>query len=232
MKWFKHETNLRNVEEVAIYLDQCRDSMVGYGVLMAVIEVIAAKMEGKNSRPAAQYPERTWLRLCDVQRNRWRSHLKLLASSGLVEHELIDGRLRVEFPKLLIWLDEYTKKSRRRLDKVPVEEKENRGRKDKKRKEEEEEENDSPSAIAPPIPPAADLPRESQPPADLPAKVVALVDFQWDLVSTDNRSDTTKACRLINQRDGNKRREPTQKMFEVVRDIGCKHAIKKGLHND
>lgn len=112
MRWFKHQAQLRRDPDIADYMARCgRDRVTGYGMLMMVMEVVAERMDAQSSQAAVIYPTSTWLQLCGVHALTWHKYAKLMRSSGVVSIEEVEGNCRVEIPKLLLWRDEYSRKS-------------------------------------------------------------------------------------------------------------------------
>ena len=119
MKWFKHMSDLRSDPEVADYLDQAgRDRMASYGFLMTLFEVVSNNMTLDDPNPQATYPLSTWRRLCDVSAQMWASKLRALCKVGVINVSEHENKLRVEIPKLLNLLDEYTRKSGATPDRI------------------------------------------------------------------------------------------------------------------
>ncbi len=112
MKWRKHQSKFKQDPEVQIYLDLCRDRLVGYGFLISVMDVISEQMGPKNPDPTCTLSPSHWRRACEVPANRWAVLCKHLASSELATFEDVEGKLRVTVPRLREFTDDYTRKIR------------------------------------------------------------------------------------------------------------------------
>lgn len=226
MKWRKHPSDLRDDDQVAEYLNCCRDRHAGYGFFMFLCDLIARKMDAHHSAPTRTMPERSWCRACDVPMNRWRVYVGQLESAELAVVKHTEGKLSVTIPKLADWTDEYTQKVRRKSGQTPVnvhaeENTEEEIRKDKKRSEGQK----TPHA-------STDCSFVSQPShhaqwlrMKLPQKVDFLIDGYPELVTTDGVPDIQKISKHVLSRDGS-RRKPTVKFQQ-----GLQKCVTKRLEN-
>ena len=78
-----------------------------------MLEIVAAKMTptGGDEDCTLEYSLREWRRILDCNHNRLQKYLPLLDDIPWVRVELTEGFYRVFVPKMLIWRDEYTRKS-------------------------------------------------------------------------------------------------------------------------
>ena len=120
MRWFKHMSGLSRDEGVCRYLDAANDRQAAYGFLIRMLELVAEKMTptGGAKECTLEYSLREWRRILDCNHNRLKMYLPLLDVIPWVSVELAESFYRVSVPKMLIWRDEYTRKSGQTPDNV------------------------------------------------------------------------------------------------------------------
>lgn len=122
MRWFKHKSDLRDHPQIRNFLDQCGDPLAGYGFLMSVMEVVSASIEKGDTLATVSYSTRNWCRYCDVHHHKLKKFMDLLSVTSGVEGYVTaiseGSNIRVTIPKLLIWRDEYSRKSGQNQERV------------------------------------------------------------------------------------------------------------------
>jgi len=124
MRWFKHMNNLSRDEDIAVFLDDA--GLEGYGFLMLLMEHVAEAMGKNNGYPELTLPLREWSHRMYCHHHTVSKYLGKLEATKVVTVKKVGGRVKVIIPKLLILLDEYTRKSGHRPDSVALEEKRTR----------------------------------------------------------------------------------------------------------
>lgn len=105
MRWMKHMTAAWQDEKVARLTDE--GGIEAYGFYWRMLEIVAANMT-ETSAPVCQLPAKSWARLCNLLGNRFERLSNLLAKCGLCRLESFEGLLKVEFPNLVKYRDEYS----------------------------------------------------------------------------------------------------------------------------
>ena len=116
MRWMKHMTAAWQDEKVARLTDD--GGIEAYGFYWRMLEIVAANMT-ETSEPVCKLPVKSWARLCNLLSNRFERLAQLLQKCGLCRLETFEGLLKVEFPNLTKYRDEYSKKSDRKNSKCP-----------------------------------------------------------------------------------------------------------------
>lgn len=116
MKWFKHLTNASSDEFMQSIIDEF--GLEGYARWWLILETIAEKMDGSD-RCSVAYPWSKWQSILRGKRNKLETFLERLGNKSKINLKSSENILEIECPKLLIFRDEYSKKSGQSPDSTP-----------------------------------------------------------------------------------------------------------------
>ena len=230
MRWSKHMSDLRNDEQVAEYLDTCRDRHSGYGFLMTLFEVVAAALDKGCTRAVAAYSLASWCRLCATKPTAIRHKLDTLREAGVINTESVGNSIEIEIPKLLIWRDEYSRKSGATPDTVRTMSCQRESEETETDTEKEAEREVDPLALAKMDFSIGRSPRSRSQEVEksLGDKVDQLLTNTRALFENQNGElDIFKLARTINQRDGKKSAEPSPAFVKAVANCVQIHLQKR-----
>lgn len=106
MKWFRHETDAKDSEKIAVLIDGY--GFEGYGRFWRICEIIADRMD-ETDRCYAELPESIWCQKLAITRPKLRQYLTDVASIFDIKVTLNEHRINIEYRKLLQKRDNYTK---------------------------------------------------------------------------------------------------------------------------
>jgi len=212
-------SDLRNDEQVAEYLDTCRDRHAGYGFLVTLFEVVASSMEIATSSADATYSLTTWCRLCATKPISFQNKLDTLREAGVINTESVGNKLTIEIPKLHKLRDETSVKALRNSGIAPEPLRLEKRRGEENRKDKNREEEDPKLTIA-----SMDFslnrsrrPRSPEVDKGLGEKVDELLATARALFDDHNGElNIFKLARTINQHDGKKNVEPSPAFVKAV----------------
>lgn len=108
MKWFKHMTSANRDEFIDDILDEF--GLEGYARWWLILETIADQMDGSN-RCGVTYSWVKWQSILRGKRNKLETFLKRLENVSGMNLKQTGNKLEINYPKLLIIRDEYSRKS-------------------------------------------------------------------------------------------------------------------------
>ena len=127
MRWFKHMSNHQDDPAIAALVEAL--GWEGYGWYWAIMEKIAASV-GKGTECSLEFPTEKWKKILGISTRKLRNFLEISANFAIFSVEF--SKKTQEFCKisshnLLIWKDEYSRKS----GQTPKQEEEGEGEQNK-----------------------------------------------------------------------------------------------------
>jgi hypothetical protein len=124
VRWFKHMCDSVDNEKMVNLLD--RLGAEGYGLYFLALRAIAAQLKPESRSTSLQYPVSKWAAVLHTRPQEVGRKLQILADVGLLKVRcggagtVVEPKwIAVDAPNLLIYLDEYTRKSGATPDKIP-----------------------------------------------------------------------------------------------------------------
>lgn len=112
MRWVKHMTAAWDDERIAKLVGKGGvEGLAAYGIWWRLIEIIAARVDGKSIQCSVTYDVTRWSLLLSLRGSHVRHWLEKLALTGVLTAEWVGTEITVTIPKLLKYRDEYSKKS-------------------------------------------------------------------------------------------------------------------------
>ena len=108
MKYFPHLSNASDDEDMIEVLEV--QGPVGYGIYWIITEIVARNLKSPKDVPSVTMLRATWARKCFVRPNLFTKTVSILSGLGKIVVEDDGDYVTVKHPKLLKYLDEYTKK--------------------------------------------------------------------------------------------------------------------------
>lgn len=127
MKWFKHESNFRNHEDVASFLDvgTGKQRFERYGLLISIFEAVSEQVDWEGE-PALTLPLRGWARVLGCHQNLLRAYLGNpeigvghLRDCPMIQVTFVRDRYQIRIEYLRTCLDETTRKEGKKRDSTP-----------------------------------------------------------------------------------------------------------------
>lgn len=113
MKWFEHQTNCHNQEDLSLLLEEY--GAIGYGVFWLVMEIVASQMTVENPEPSCTYHWKKWQRLIGVYHKINLKTMLIYMQSPCnlltISDQSQDNLVNITIPNLLNIKDSYHKKS-------------------------------------------------------------------------------------------------------------------------
>lgn len=120
MKWLKHMTNHQDEPSISALVG--RLGWESYGWYWAIMEKIAASI-GKDDRCSLEFPTEKWKKILGISSKKLRNFLEISTEFGIFTVKFSNNSqefCEIGSPNLLIWRDEYSKKSGHSTDKLPT----------------------------------------------------------------------------------------------------------------
>lgn len=116
MRWFKHASIASDDELMSELMD--RFGAEGYGVYWIICERIARLMDDSN-RCYATFSLKKWSEFCRISSKKFQTLIKFLEKKNRLILKNDEGLISIEYPNLLKYKDEYTKKCAKNKQKTP-----------------------------------------------------------------------------------------------------------------
>lgn len=124
MRWFKHLSTSHDDEKLAELL-YCENGLEMYGLFWLILEVIAGPLD-QNDNTSLEYSPKKWASFSSISTRKFKRFVQTMADIGLIIAEISDQNIRITYPKLLKYRDEYSRKNQKKklllqIEDTPIE---------------------------------------------------------------------------------------------------------------
>jgi hypothetical protein len=108
MKWVKHMTNTS--QDPKIQMLRAEFGNEGYAVYWLILEKIAAEYTKLNPAVGVCLPIKTWRKITEISEKKLKKILFFSKKISLLDFEISESEIAINFPKLLKYSDEYSQR--------------------------------------------------------------------------------------------------------------------------
>jgi len=124
MRWFKHLSTSHDDEKLAELL-YCENGLEMYGLFWLILEVIAGPLD-HNDNTSLEYSPKKWASFSSISTRKFKRFVQTMSDIGLIIAEISDQNIRITYPKLLKYRDEYSRKNQKKklllqIEDTPIE---------------------------------------------------------------------------------------------------------------